>query len=122
MVVRLQTEDGKIKEYQTVDGGGGGEHDLHPAKYVSKCGREWRYECKPQEECDHLECAIAVAEHSEASCKSASTLMPILGAIWLFISFLAETVFHSSSWSFMGIFMGPLFILGGALVYPPIRI
>jgi uncharacterized protein (DUF983 family) len=116
MAVRLQTADGKIKEYQTVEwGGGGGEHDLHPAKYISNCGREWRCERKPQEECNHLECAIAVAEHSENSDKSASTLMPIFGAIWLFISFFAETVFQSRSWYEMGLIMGLFCILGGVL-------
>jgi len=63
MVVRLQTVEGEIKEYQTVSGPvGGGEHDLNPAKWVANCGLEWKYEPKPQEECDHLGCAIYLAK------------------------------------------------------------
>ena len=62
MTVRLQTEDGKIKEYHTAYGVG-----LHRTKsrdscefekWVAKCGRTWYYEPTLYQECDHLECAI----------------------------------------------------------------
>jgi hypothetical protein len=67
MVVRLQTADGKINEYQTVYGVGnpiGGEVSGYE-KWITKCGREWDKEPEPDQECDHLMCAIHNAEHWE---------------------------------------------------------
>jgi hypothetical protein len=68
MAVRLQTTEGKIKKYDTIygeysGGGGGAESGGHysPDKWVAYCGREWEYEPKPYEECDHLDCAIHLA-------------------------------------------------------------
>jgi len=61
MVVRLQTAEGEIKEYETVYSVGGGE-DSRPDKYLTKCGKEWKRAPKPNEECDHLDCAIYLAE------------------------------------------------------------
>ena len=63
MVVRLQTMEGRIKEYGVTQvqwvpcGDGGSCID----KYITKCGREW----KPggwNQECNHLECAIYLAK------------------------------------------------------------
>jgi hypothetical protein len=72
MGLRLQTDDGKIKEYHTAYG-----VDLHPTKseysykfekWVTKCGRTWYYKPEPHQECDHLDCAIyLVAEHLRAN-------------------------------------------------------
>jgi hypothetical protein len=65
MSVRLQTADGEIKEYDTVEGVYMGEaYNPQPSKWISNCGREWENEPKPYEECDHLECAIYLAEKS----------------------------------------------------------
>lgn len=117
MAVRLQTAEGEIKEYETTRVetvkylGEGVSID----KYVAKCGREWKNKPKLQEECNHIYCAIAVAEHLANSSKSASTEMPIFGAIFLFISILAETVFHSRVWCGIGLFMGSILVLFGAL-------
>jgi hypothetical protein len=60
MVVRLQTADGKIRTYKTVQSKVGGEYG--PDIYVTKCGREWNKKPKPNEECNHLECAVSIAK------------------------------------------------------------
>lgn len=72
MAVWLQTEDGKIKEYKTaygVDFRFVGEYNDYD-KWVTKCGKEWRIKPNPQDQCDHLECAIHVAESSAATKKN----------------------------------------------------
>jgi hypothetical protein len=61
MTVRLQTAEGGIKKYETVYGVGGGEYDP-PKYYVASCGRIWKGMPSEQEECDHLECAIYLAQ------------------------------------------------------------
>ena len=64
MVVRLQTAEGKIKEYQTIKGVGnciGGEVS-GIEKWITKCGREWDRLPEPHQECCHLECAIDKAD------------------------------------------------------------
>ena len=64
MVVRLQTAEGKIKEYQTIKGVGnciGGEV-FGIEKWITKCGREWDRLPEPHQECCHLECAIDKAD------------------------------------------------------------
>ena len=48
MVVRIQTAEGKIREYKTSSCLG---------KYSSKCATEYG-----RKDCDHLECAIGVAK------------------------------------------------------------
>lgn len=58
MVVRLQTAEGKIKEYQTTYPFSRGES--LPDIYYTKCGRKWDNKPSPQEECNHLECAISI--------------------------------------------------------------
>lgn len=65
MVVKIQTVDGKIREYRTVYSKGSGEYS--PQKYVTKCGREWENKPSPFEECDHLECAISIAKSDSDS-------------------------------------------------------
>jgi hypothetical protein len=66
MSVRLQTADGEIKEYTTTD-----IKFVHVCegptlidKYFTPCGLEWKDKPKPQEECNHLGCAIFLAEQS----------------------------------------------------------
>lgn len=64
MVFRLQTSEGKIKEYQTIKGVGnwiGGEVS-GVEKWITKCGREWDRLPEPHQECCHLECAIDKAD------------------------------------------------------------
>jgi hypothetical protein len=62
MVVRLQTAEGKIKEYQTVRGVGGmGGEGSGVEKWITKCGREWDRVPELHQECSHLECAIEKA-------------------------------------------------------------
>jgi hypothetical protein len=60
MVVRLQTEEGNIKKYQTVHGVSGAEGGCY--KWITKCGSEWDKEPEPHQECNHLECAIYLAK------------------------------------------------------------
>lgn len=63
MVVRLKTEGGKIKAYGTIYEVGHAIQDLYfHDKWVANCGREWKNKPEPDEECDHLECAIYLAE------------------------------------------------------------
>jgi hypothetical protein len=64
MVVWLRTERGEIKEYQTVDELRTlcGEYSTIDKWVGAKCGTEWYKEPTPQQECDHLECAIYLAE------------------------------------------------------------
>jgi hypothetical protein len=98
MVVRLQTEDGKIKEYKTVYGVGCTPVSLDYwdyAKWVTKCGKEWKKKPKPQDQCDHLECAIYIAETSMAMKRNmphAAAKAAVLSAILLII-FRATSIF-----------------------------
>jgi len=63
MAFRLQTAEGKIKEYQTVKGVGGiGGEASGADKWITKCGQEWDGLPELHQECDHLECAIHTAE------------------------------------------------------------
>lgn len=65
MVIRLQTTDGKIKKYNTAEAVYMGEaYNPQSSKWITNCGREWANEPKTYEECDHLECAIYLAEKS----------------------------------------------------------
>jgi hypothetical protein len=45
MVVRLQTAEGKIKEYKTIYASEGG--DCGPQRYHTKCGLTWDYKPTP---------------------------------------------------------------------------
>ena len=81
MVVRLQTAEGKIKEYQTIQWKSGGED--RPSIYFTACGRKW--EDWPRNwndfnylNCDHLDCAIAYAE---AQAKPESMIFVIIGLL-----------------------------------------
>jgi hypothetical protein len=90
MVVRLQTAEGKIKEYQTIQWKSGGEDS--PSIYFTACGRKW--EDWPRNwndfnylNCNHLDCAIAYAD---AQAKPESMIFAIIvllitsfGAHWL---------------------------------------
>jgi hypothetical protein len=69
MTVRLQTTEGRIKKYPTIEPvystiGGENTPFTPPEKYVANCGREWKIKPKDHEECDHLDCAIYLAKKS----------------------------------------------------------
>lgn len=77
MVFCLQTAEGRIKEYQTtrvlfvsyVEG-------FPIDRYATKCGREWKPGEKDQE-CDHLECAIYLAEQHSEDKRGASIILMV---------------------------------------------
>ena len=56
MVVRLQTAEGETKEYMTTRVESIGENG--PCIFLTKCGLAWKKKPKPQDECDHLDCAV----------------------------------------------------------------
>ena len=61
MAVRLQTAAGMIKKYRTAYVIRGGLDDAE--KYAANCEGELKDEPSPQEECDHLDCAIYSAAY-----------------------------------------------------------
>lgn len=78
MVVRLQTAEGKIKEYQTIQWKSGGE--ARPSIYFTACGRkceDWPGNWNDFDylNCDHLDCAIAYAD---AQAKPESMIFAII--------------------------------------------
>lgn len=81
MAVRLRTAEGIIKEYQTarvlfVSYGDGFSID----KYVTKCGREWKPGAIKQA-CDHLECAIYLAEQHKDDFAESSKFLIVLAFV-----------------------------------------
>ena len=92
MVVQLQTADGKIKKYETVYSIGGGA-DSPPDKYLTKCGKEWKYAPKQHDECDHLDCAIYLAERQRDGGPK---------AFMLFIAFAAGIMILGGWWQDFG--------------------
>lgn len=59
-------QKGETKEYRTSFGIGLiGYEPGYPEKYVTKCGMEWQNEPEPYEECNHLDCAMHLAEHNK---------------------------------------------------------
>ena len=89
MVVRLQTAEGKIKEYRVTQvlfvpcGDGGSCID----KYVTKCGREWKPGAESKA-CDHLDCAIYVAESYRKEKTKVFTFLFVLAAAVMIIKFV----------------------------------
>jgi hypothetical protein len=91
MVVRLQTVDGKTKEYQTIQRIGEGEYNTD--KYITGCGRKcegWPKNWIDYDylNCDHLDCAIYLAElnaksHDGRIFMIISAIIIILGSNWL---------------------------------------
>jgi len=66
MVVCIETVEGKIKKYHTIEPvypSNGGDNS-HPEKYIAHCGREWKDKPKEHEECDHIDCALYLAKRS----------------------------------------------------------
>ena len=59
MVMRLKTARGDIHEYATSYGTSYGEGG--PYVFYSPCGRKWHYEPAYEEQCNHLDCAISIA-------------------------------------------------------------
>jgi hypothetical protein len=86
MAVRLHTAKGEIKEYQTTQVLFVSYVEGFPIdKYATKCGREWKPGAKNQE-CDHLECAIYLAEQlNEDLPKASSFLMVFAFAIIIIV-------------------------------------
>jgi len=109
MVVRLQTAEGKIKEYQTIQWKSGGE--ARPSIYFTACGRkceDWPGNWNDFDylNCDHLDCAIAYAD---AQAKPESMIFAIIvlliivfGPHWLedtsFFSYVSSYYLHFISW------------------------
>jgi hypothetical protein len=91
MVVRLQTVDGKTKEYQTIQGICGGENNAD--SYVTRCGRKcdgWPKNSIDYNylNCNHLDCAVYLAEinansHDGRDLMIISAIILILGSNWL---------------------------------------
>jgi hypothetical protein len=121
MVVRLQTEEGRIKKYRTAYGLGlrlenrnpDSEHscsNLVPKKYVTNCGLEWKDMPSLQDECDHLDCAIYLAAKGTKSAP-----LDIMGyIIFLLISILIYFAMSDSIFfriSFAGLFAGFAFYM-----------
>ena len=57
MVLSLELATGKIQRYQTIYSGLG-----ENPSYKTKCGKVWPKCPDPEEECDHLGCALKAAE------------------------------------------------------------
>ena len=95
MVVRLQTAEGKIKEYRTTHGVGdnGSGNNPRPEKYVSPCGMEWEFQPEPNEECDHLNCAIYLAKKERDYAPRDFVLLIVLTVILLFLDFGVASIF-----------------------------
>lgn len=91
MVVRLQTTEGETKEYITTQVECSGENG--PCKYLTKCGLEWKKKPKPQDECDHLDCAIASAEYGVGS----SLLSFLVSIAFIFMAIFGNTEKHTES-------------------------
>jgi hypothetical protein len=72
MAFKLQREDGEIKEYPTVYGDGYNGIDPNPRRYVTKCGQEWILDPGIRGGCNHLDCAIHMAENESRSSFMAS--------------------------------------------------
>jgi hypothetical protein len=97
MVVRLQAAEGKIKEYKTTQVLFVSYVEGHPIdKYVTKCGREWK-PGEENQECDHLECAIYLAEQlNEDLPKASSFLMVFAFAIIIIVGIKWTQLFDSA--------------------------
>ena len=85
MSLRLQLEDGKIKEYRTwLDTSNDPGHI--PSRYVTKCG----YKCdiaRDADKCNHLECAKYVAEQETKN-------LSVTPAVILGLSIIIMMLFH----------------------------
>lgn len=62
MVIKLQLENGKTKEYPTSFGMGSFEPCPSEGEHTTLCGKKWRGKPHTNEECDHLDCAISASE------------------------------------------------------------
>lgn len=97
MVFCLQTAEGRIKEYQTTQVLFVSYVEGFPIdKYVTKCGREWKPGDKNQE-CDHLECAIHLAEQDGEDLRGASGFLIVFAfAIIIIVSIRWPQSFDSA--------------------------
>ena len=92
MVVRLQTAEGRIKEYKTtqvklVTWG----DTCYIDKYFTKCGLEWKEEPKPHEECDHLGCAIYLAKRKRNAGPVGFMFSIVITALLMFLSLMEQS-------------------------------
>ena len=94
MAVRLQTSEGKIKEYRTTYGVGdnGSGNNPRPEKYVSPCGMEWNFQPEPNEECDHLNCAIYLAKEERDCAPRYFVLLIVVAVILLLFNFAVAVI------------------------------
>jgi hypothetical protein len=91
MTVRLRTTSGVIKEYKTTYVIRGGQDDLD--KYATNCEGELKKEPSPQEECDHLDCAIYAAEYTVKNEKTLFKISFIGYMFWVSIGlFFGENI------------------------------
>ena len=107
MVVRLQTAKGETKEYMTTRVEGRGENG--PCKYLTKCGLKWNEKPGPQDECDHLDCAVDSTEH-DVGCSLLSFIVSI-AFIFMAISGNAEKHLESFFESLFIVLFTGLFII-----------
>jgi len=105
MVVILQITEGKIKNYRTAYAVYSGD-DLK--KFCTHCKREWEDKPSPQEECDHLDCAIYAAEYASNYQKRQFWIFLSICIFWFLITisigFYKGTYYWSSWFAMSGIF------------------
>jgi hypothetical protein len=109
MVVRLQTTVGEIKEYTTTD-----IKFVYVCegptlidKYFTPCGLEWKETPKPQEECNHLGCAIFLAEQSW---KGRLVFFVVL-TVFVFMGILAEKTDYARLLAYLSILLLAFWVL-----------
>lgn len=117
MVVCIETIEGKIKKYRTIEPVYPSNRNDYspPEKYIAYCGREWKDKPEEHEECDHIDCALYLAKRSSDSGPmnfmifSALGLGSILFFIWKNINFNFE--FLGVTIPMNMLFYGILFLL-----------
>jgi hypothetical protein len=85
MAVWLRTTEGVIKEYRTAYVIRGGLDDAE--RYATNCEGELKDEPSPQEECDHLDCAMHAAEYMAKQDKTLFRISLIGYMFWVSIGF-----------------------------------
>ncbi len=106
MALRIYTVDGKVREYNTHYNEGATENAQ--GWYETVCGMKWDKCPSPYQTCNHINCAIYVAQHEAAG-----------GALSiLFFLALAVGSFTQEGWGILaGLFFSILaiFMLGSAM-------
>ena len=81
MSLRLQLDNGRIRDYKTVFTYGGDESGLSTT-YESICGMKWIKPIFPIEGCDHLDCAIGITTHEIKEAKFFITVIIIMWTVF----------------------------------------